>query len=93
MRIFSSVLFAQDVNKFMCVCVWGRQENTSATLNSKLSLFVACQSYLPSAALEFADMVRDLGDSCSAATVAMSEEAYWLRRASSRNRARFVLLF
>ena len=87
------VVFAlaiEDVNKFVC---GGSQENTSATLNSKLSLFVACQSYLPSAALEFADMVRDLGDSCSAATVAMSEEAYWLRRASSRNRARFVLLF
>lgn len=68
---------------------WG-QENTSATLNSRLSLFVACQSYLPSAALEFADMVRDAGDSCSAAVVSVSEEAYWLKRSSSRNRARIL---
>ena len=55
-----------------------------------LCLYMACQSYLPAACLEFADLVGDMGDACTAATVVMSEETHWLRRASSRNRARII---
>ena len=54
------------------------------------SLYVICQSYLPAACLEFADMVRDLGDKCSASDVYHSEEAHWLRQACSRNRGRLI---
>lgn len=54
------------------------------------SLYVVCQSYLPKACLEFADMVRDLGDSCAASEIHHSEEANWLRQACSRNRARVI---
>jgi hypothetical protein len=50
----------------------------------------ACQSYLPKACLEFADMVRDLGDACTGWDVLHSEEVQWLRQACSRNRARII---
>jgi hypothetical protein len=54
------------------------------------SLYIVCQSYLPKACLEFADMVRDLGDCCTASEIHHSEEANWLRQACSRNRARLI---
>jgi hypothetical protein len=56
----------------------------------RLCMFIVCQSYLPAACMEFADMVRDVGGGCSAMTVQASEEAYWLRKACSRNRARII---
>jgi hypothetical protein len=52
----------------------------------------AAQTYLPKACLEFADLVRDLGDSCKAWDVLHSEEAQWLRHANSRNRARILAM-
>jgi hypothetical protein len=54
------------------------------------SLYIACQSYLPTACMDFADMVRDLGDSCISSDIYHSQEAYWLRQACSRNRARLI---
>jgi hypothetical protein len=56
----------------------------------KLCMYIACQSYLPAACLEFADLVRDAGDGCTAAAVQGSEEAHWLRTACVRNRARLI---
>lgn len=56
------------------------------------SLYMVCQSYLPKACLEFADMVRDLGDACTASEIYHSEEAFWLRQACSRNRRRLIAL-
>ena len=38
----------------------------------KLCMYIACQSYLPAACLEFADLVRDAGDGCTAAAVQVS---------------------
>ena len=56
----------------------------------RLCLYVACRSYLPAACLEFADLVHDMGSRCTAATVFLSEEAHWLRRANTRNRCRIL---
>ena len=66
--------------------------NHAKTMNDSKgpSLYIACQSYLPDACLEFADMVRSLGDRCSASDICQSEEAHWLRKACSRNRARLI---
>ena len=59
----------------------------------QLCLYMVCQSYLPKACLEFADMVRDLGDtSCTVEDVFHSEEVQWLRQACSRNRARLLAM-
>lgn len=57
---------------------------------NKLCLYAACQSYLPLACLEFADMVHKLEDACTADCVCLSEEAQWLRSACARNRARII---
>ena len=57
---------------------------------SRIQLFVVCQSYLPKACLEFADMVHQVEDACSVDAVCLSEEAQWLRTACSRNRARVI---
>jgi hypothetical protein len=56
----------------------------------RLCLYAVCQAYLPKACLEFADLVRDLGDTCSAYDVMHSEELQWLRQACARNRARLL---
>ena len=58
----------------------------------RLCLYIACRSYLPSACLEFADLVHDMGQlpSCTPTTVLLSEEAHWLRRANHRNRCRII---
>ena len=53
-------------------------------------LYIICQSYLPKACLEFAEMVRNLGDSCTASDIYHSEEAHWLRQACARNRGRLI---
>jgi hypothetical protein len=58
----------------------------------RLCLYMVCHSYLPKACLEFADLVRDLGDTCTALDVLHSEEVQWLRQACSRNRARLLSL-
>lgn len=50
-------------------------------------LYCACQSYLPKACLDFADILYKVGDFCSASYVAMSEEAQWIKSVCSRNRA------
>ena len=57
---------------------------------SKLCLYMACQSYLPKACLEFADMVHRIEDACSVGCVSLSEELQWLRNACARNRARLI---
>lgn len=44
------------------------------------SLYIICQSYLPKACLEFAEMVRNIGDACTASDIYHSEEAHWLRQ-------------
>jgi len=62
----------------------------STNQGNKLLLYCACQSYLPAACREFADMVYKLGDTCSSGCIALSEEAQWLRSACSRNRARMI---
>ena len=61
-------------------------------VRKRLCLYMACQSYLPKACLEFADLVRDLGDSCTTWDVLHSEEAQWLRQACARNRARLLAM-
>lgn len=61
-------------------------------VRKRLCIYVACQSYLPKACLEFADVVRDLGDSCSSWDILHSEEAQWLRNACARNRARILAM-
>jgi len=59
-------------------------------VKKRLMLYLVCQSYLPKACLEFADMVRDIGDACTAHDILHSEEVQWLRHACSRNRARLI---
>jgi len=44
------------------------------------SLYIICQSYLPKACLEFAEMVRNIGDACTASDIYHSEETHWLRQ-------------
>jgi hypothetical protein len=61
-------------------------------VRKRLCIYMACQSYLPKACLEFADLVRDLGDSCTSWDILHSEEAQWLRHANTRNRARILAL-
>lgn len=58
----------------------------------RLCLYVACRSYLSAACLEFADLVHDMGQvhTCTGASVLLSEEAHWLRRANHRNRCRII---
>jgi hypothetical protein len=61
------------------------------TRENKLCLYVVCQSYLPKACMEFADMVHRAGDICTAGCVCLSEELQWLRTANTRNRARLIV--
>jgi hypothetical protein len=61
-------------------------------VRKRLCIYMACQSYLPKACLEFADLVRDLGDACSSWDILHSEEAQWLRHACARNRARILAM-
>ena len=56
----------------------------------RLCLYMACQSYLPRACLDFADLLRELPEHCTAHDVLHSEEVQWLRQACSRNRARLI---
>ncbi len=67
---------------------WNHAKTTNDTKGP--SLYIICQSYLPTACLEFADMVRDLGDVCTTSDVYHSEEAQWLRHACARNRGRLI---
>jgi len=60
------------------------------TRESKLCLYVVCQSYLPKACMEFADVVHRAGDLCTAGCVCLSEELQWLRNACTRNRTRLI---
>ena len=60
------------------------------TRDSKLCLYAVCQSYLPKACMEFADMVHEAGDLCTSGCICLSEEAQWLRTACARNRARLI---
>lgn len=69
---------------------WNHHHCETNGQRTGLSLYVVCQSYLPKACLEFADMVRDIGDACTASEVYHSEEAYWLRQACARNRCRMI---
>jgi hypothetical protein len=56
----------------------------------RLCLYMACQSYLPRACLELADLVRELPPTCTAHDVLHSDEIQWLRQACARNRARLI---
>jgi hypothetical protein len=61
-----------------------------STRDNRLCLYVVCQSYLPKACLEFAELVHQVGDACTAGSICLSEETQWLRTACSRNRARLI---
>lgn len=58
--------------------------------DARLEVFAICQSYLPQACADFADMVHRAGGGCSVGFVCLSEEAQWLRSACARNRARIL---
>jgi hypothetical protein len=58
---------------------------------SRMCLYVVCQSHLPKACLEFADLVHQVSNACTAGWVCLSEEAQWLRTACARNRRRVIL--
>ena len=60
--------------------------------DQRLHMFLACQSYLPHACAEFADMAQRAGRRarCTAAFLCLSDEAQWLRAACARNRARIL---
>jgi hypothetical protein len=60
------------------------------TRESKLCLYVVCQSYLPKACMEFADVVHRAGELCTAGCVCLSEELQWLKNACVRNRTRLI---
>lgn len=57
-----------------------------------IQLYVACQSYLPKACLDFSTLVHCAVDDkdCKADMVCLSVEAQWLRGACERNRARII---
>lgn len=70
---------------------WNYDDSRAHMVDAKgPALYMVCQSYLPKACLEFADMVRDLGEACTASEIFHSEEAFWLRQACSRNRSRLI---
>lgn len=58
----------------------------------RLRLYVACQSYLPKACLEFFALVHSAieDEGCKASTICLSAEAQWLRSACRRNRERII---
>ena len=53
-------------------------------------LFIVCSGGCPKAADEFCNLVIDMGGSCTAAEMAESEEAWWLRRTCQRARCRLI---
>lgn len=53
---------------------------TGATGENVQCLYIACQSHLPAACLEFADLVRDGQDNLTADVVCTAAETHWLRR-------------
>ena len=59
--------------------------------DNRLCMYIVCQAYLPKACLEFADLVHQVGESCTAGSICLSEEAQWLKTACSRNRCRLIL--
>jgi hypothetical protein len=69
---------------------WNHHRYEDNGQKTGLSLYIVCQSYLPKACLEFADMVRDIGDACTVSDIYHSEEAHWLRQACARNRCRMI---
>ena len=69
---------------------WNHHRYEENGQKTGLSLYIVCQSYLPKACLEFADMVRDIGDACTVSEIYHSEEAHWLRQACARNRCRMI---
>jgi hypothetical protein len=69
---------------------WHRGLMRLGRSESRLCMYVVCQSYLPLACAEFCDMVHRVEDGCTAGYVSLSEEAQWLRTACGRNRARII---
>ena len=61
-----------------------------STRENRLCMYVICQSYLPKACLEYADLVHQVGEACTAGAVCLSEETQWVRMACARNRARLI---
>ena len=55
-------------------------------------MFLCCSGGLDTAADEFCNLLIDVGDQCSARDAVNSMEAWWLRRASQRARARVLYL-
>ena len=55
-------------------------------------MFLCCSGGLDTAADEFCNLLIDVGDQCSARDAVNSMEAWWLRRASQRARARVLCL-
>lgn len=53
-------------------------------------LFIICTGGCPKASDEFCNVVIDLESDCTAAEIAESEEAWWLRRTSQRARCRLI---
>jgi hypothetical protein len=53
-------------------------------------MYIICSGGLEKAADEFCNFVIDVGKNCDAYTVAMSDEAWWLRRASKRARCDLI---
>jgi hypothetical protein len=53
-------------------------------------LFIICSGGCPKASDEFCNLVIDMGCDCTAAEIAESEEAWWLRRACQRARCRLI---
>ena len=52
--------------------------------------FLVCSGGLDLACNQFCNMLVDLGDQWTAGEIAISEEAWWLRRACSRGRCRVI---
>jgi hypothetical protein len=53
-------------------------------------LFIICSGGCPKASDEFCNMIIDLNSECTAAEIAESEEAWWLKRACQRSRCRLI---
>lgn len=53
-------------------------------------MFIVCSGGLDKASDEFCNMLLDVGDKWTAGEVAVSEEAWWLRRACSRARCKLL---
>ena len=53
-------------------------------------LYLICSGGLPKACDEFCNLLIDVGGKCNAHTAAISEEAWWLKRACRRSRCRLL---